>query len=136
VASGRRPTRRSCSTATASRTSSAGTSEISEDDTDTTEAPTRRDTIKYGGAIVGGGLLAGCSSQSDGGSTSTETSAEETSTPTETEDTSYSVEMAPMGRVSFEAVPESWVPYGGDYADMGVALGHGDGLTRVGNVSE
>jgi len=28
------------------------------DDTTMTEAPTRRDTIKYGGAVVDGGVLA------------------------------------------------------------------------------
>jgi iron complex transport system substrate-binding protein len=37
------------------------------------EAPTRRDYVKYGGAIVGGGLLAGCAGQSQSGSTQTET---------------------------------------------------------------
>ena len=35
------------------------------------ETPTRRDTIKYGGSAVGGGLLAGCSSQAGGESTPT-----------------------------------------------------------------
>ena len=34
------------------------------DDVTEHEVPTRRDTIKYGGAVVGGGLLAGCSSRS------------------------------------------------------------------------
>jgi iron complex transport system substrate-binding protein len=29
------------------------------------EAPTRRDYMKYGGAVVGGTLLAGCAGQSD-----------------------------------------------------------------------
>jgi len=29
------------------------------------KAPTHRDTIKYGSAVVTGGLLAGCAGQSD-----------------------------------------------------------------------
>jgi len=120
-----------------------------QDDT-THEAPTRRDTIKYGGAVITGGLLAGCAGgDSDSGSTPTEAESgtdtpietgggDETTAPeTETsEETSYSVTMEPMGRVSFDSVPKSWVPYGGDYADMGVALGQADGLTRVGNAGE
>jgi iron complex transport system substrate-binding protein len=40
--------------------------------------------------------------------------------------------MAPVGTVEFDAVPETWVPYTGDYADMGVALGQADGLAAIG----
>ena len=43
------------------------------DDSAVHEAPTRRDTIKYGGAVVGGGLLAGCTGDSDPATSSTET---------------------------------------------------------------
>lgn len=114
------------------------------------EAPTRRDAIKYGGAVITGGLLAGCASDSNSGTTpeatetdtpsdtdepeATDTNAgTETDTATETEDTSYTVEMAPMGEVTFESVPETWLPYSGDYADMAVALGQADGITGIGN---
>jgi len=96
---------------------------MSDDDTTTTEAPTRRDTIKYGGAVVGGGLLAGCAGQSDSQSTPTQTNAGEES---------YSVTMEPVGTVEFESVPESWAAYDGGYADMAVALGQADGLTGIG----
>ncbi|AHG01565.1 ferrichrome-binding protein (plasmid) [Halostagnicola larsenii XH-48] len=82
------------------------------------EEPTRRDAIKYGGAVVGGGLFAGCID--DPGSEST------------SGDISHSVTMEPVGTVDFESVPETWVPYTGDYADMGVALGQGDGLAAIG----
>ncbi|ELZ45126.1 ferrichrome-binding protein [Halorubrum coriense DSM 10284] len=93
--------------------------------------------MKYGGAVIGGGLLAGCAGQSDSGSNPPETASDGIATNTPApEDTSYSVEMAPMGRVSFDTIPKSWVPYGGDYADMGVALGQADGLTRIGNAGE
>jgi iron complex transport system substrate-binding protein len=107
------------------------------DDSSSHEAPTRRDYMKYGGAVIGGGLLAGCTGTSESGSTPTGTEEGGEMTDTEaSEDTSYSVTMEPMGRVSFDSVPESWVPYGGDYADMGVALGQADGLTRIGNSGE
>ena len=66
---------------------------MSDNDTNTTEAPTRRDTIKYGGAVVGGGLLAGCAGQSD-----SQTNAGEES---------YSVTMKPHGATTFSEVPES-----------------------------
>ena len=42
---------------------------MSDDDTNTTEAPTRREYVKYGDAVVAGGALAGCT----GGTESTRT---------------------------------------------------------------
>ncbi|MFT4891638.1 MAG: iron complex transport system substrate-binding protein [Halobacteriales archaeon] len=106
---------------------------------DTIEAPTRRDLVKYGGAVLGGSLFAGCAGLSGtGGSeptetetatpTETTTSAEQstqtkTNTTTTTEESSYTVSMAPVGDVSFESVPETWVANNGSWADMGVALG-------------
>jgi iron complex transport system substrate-binding protein len=126
---------------------------MTNEDTDNTvrhEAPTRRDAIKYGGAVIGGGLLAGCIGDSSPGSGSTP-EATETATPTDTDaatatptdtdaatetgtptDTSYSVEMAPVGEVTFESPPETWVAYDGGYADMAVALGRADGLAGIG----
>ena len=106
-------------------------------------APTRRDYLTYGGAVVGAGLLAGCTGSSDDGSTpdgnETEPAANETEGSDATdgsdessEDAGYSVEMAPVGEVEFDAVPETWESYFPGYADMGVALGQVDGLTAVG----
>jgi iron complex transport system substrate-binding protein len=86
----------------------------------TTTDPTRRDTIKYGGTLLAGGALAGCADDADTGDGET------------TEDGSYTVEMAPVGEVEFEEVPERWLPYTADYADMGVALGQADGLAGIG----
>ena len=98
------------------------------------EAPTRRDTIKDGAAVVGGGLLAGCigdsSDTADSGSTPERT---ENETESQTvEHSSYTVSMEPVGEVTFDEVPEIWFPFTGDYADMGVALGQADGLQAVG----
>jgi iron complex transport system substrate-binding protein len=107
------------------------------DDSSEHEAPTRRDYMKYGGAVIGGGLLAGCTGQSDPGSTPTETSTE-TATPTETveateaetstDDGPYTVEMFPVGEVEFDAVPESVTTYNGGWADMVVSLGQTEKL--------
>ncbi len=95
------------------------------------DGPTRRDTLKYSGAVIGGGLLAGCAGgDEEADAEPTDTTPTETGTPTE--DRSYSVEMAPVGEVTFESVPERWAPYSGDYADMAVALGQGDGITGIG----
>ena len=76
------------------------------------EAPTRRDYMRCGGAVIGGGLLAGCTGQSEPSSTSTKTRAGPESTRTDTstpEDESYSVTMAPVGEVTFESIPERWI---------------------------
>ncbi|MFW5964950.1 MAG: Fe3+-hydroxamate ABC transporter substrate-binding protein, partial [Natronomonas sp.] len=96
---------------------------MSDDETIRQVAPTRRDAIKYGSALVGSGLVAGC--VSDG---STGTPDDETPNT----DDGHSVTMEPMGTVEFDSVPEQWVPYTGDYADMGVALGQADGLEAIG----
>ncbi|MFU1783608.1 ABC transporter substrate-binding protein [Haloarcula japonica] len=101
---------------------------MTDGDKPTLEQPTRRDYIKGGGLIVGGSLLAGCS-----GNTATEsTTAENEETATATGTESYTVTMEPVGDVTFQTVPERWLPYGGTYADMGVALGQADGLTGIG----
>jgi len=105
------------------------------DDSSGQETPTRRDYMKYGGAVVGGSLLAGCAGQSDSGSTPNETSAgkESTATATDTEtttpeDESYSVTMSPMGTVEFDGVPESAVSFDDQWVDHLVALGQEDKL--------
>jgi len=86
---------------------------------------TRRDTIKYGGAAICSGLLAGCTGMTD---------SERETGPTGNSD--YSVSMAPNGEITLDTTPEKWVPYGGDYADMGVALGQADGMIGIGQTSE
>jgi iron complex transport system substrate-binding protein len=81
------------------------------------QRPTRRDVLR-GTAAGTGLLLAGCTTQA-----TEDTDAPGSDTGTPSEDTSYSVEMAPVGEVTFESVPETWVANNGSWADMGVALG-------------
>ena len=90
------------------------------DDGSVPQVPTRRDTIKYGGAVVGGGLLAGCT----GGETEPTNESESESTA-DTANSSYSVTIEPVGEVTFDAVPNTWVAENASWADMGVALGLG-----------
>lgn len=91
------------------------------DSDDTTDGPTRRETLKYGGALAAGAALAGCSelagqSDSDSGGASPD---------------SWTVRMEPRTEVTFESVPESVVVYRADYAGMLIALGHGDALVGM-----
>ena len=95
-------------------------------------APTRRDCLRYGGAIASGGLLAGCTGKSGSQPTRTRGNATSTSveTPTETETSetpstsaSYSVTIEPAGEESLDSVPKTWVAENASWADMGVALG-------------
>ncbi|MFC7021063.1 MULTISPECIES: hypothetical protein [Haloarcula] len=114
------------------------------DDPDGSDRATRRAYLQYGGALLASGLLAGCSGGNDGdggGSTASETpTATATPEPTESADAeatasggdSYAVEMAPAGRVEFDAPPETVTHYFLDYADMAVALGHGDTILSMG----
>jgi len=88
------------------------------DDSSQHEAPTRRATLKYGGAVAAGIGLAGCSGESGG-----------TGTTTGTE--SYSVTMEPMGTVEFDSVPETWMGDRGFSVDIGIALGQYDGLVAA-----
>lgn len=99
------------------------------------EAPTRRDALKYGAAVVGGGLLAGCAGDGDAASTSTPTeTATEASTERETdtpENDSYTVSIAPVDEVAFDAVPGNAFTVFPWYADMAFALGHGDSINSL-----
>ncbi|GAB3689085.1 ABC transporter substrate-binding protein [Salinarchaeum chitinilyticum] len=122
---------------------------MTEDDGVPVGAPTRREYVKIGGAAVGGVLLAGCLSGNDDGGTDDgqagdgETGDAEpngndsasdggTGDGDASESGPYSVSMEPVGTVEFDEVPETWFPYTGDYADMGVALGQADGLSAIG----
>ncbi|MFB6224676.1 MAG: ABC transporter substrate-binding protein [Haloarcula sp.] len=102
---------------------------MSDNDT-TPDGSTRREYMKYGGAVISGGLLAGCAGDDSPGGTPTDTADETTGTETTT-DTSYSATMAPAGTVEFESVPESVFTILTHHADMVLALGHGDKLNAM-----
>ena len=79
---------------------------------------------------MGAGALAGCTGRGDsGGGTNGPKGSGDTNATSGGNATaggggsSYSVSMAPMGKVTFESVPEAWVANNGSWADMGVALG-------------
>ena len=125
-------------------------------DNGTHEIPTRREYLRYGGVVAGGGLLAGCSSNSSG---SNETSDNESSsgtapgskstvaltnteratsangtTGTESGTTarrSYSVTMSPMGEVAFDSVPKKIYTGLPNTVDMAVAAGQADGIDAL-----
>ena len=102
----------------------------------------RRTFLKTGAGVLASALVAGCSGDAAGGdepatgtetATSTQTEMEtqtQTQTDVGTETTtsteagaSYSVEMVPVGEVTFDSAPETWVANNGSWADMGIALG-------------
>jgi iron complex transport system substrate-binding protein len=94
------------------------------------EVPTRRGFLTASGAVVGAGLVAGCTGSgredptetTDGTATSTDTSG----------DASYTVDTAPVGPVEFDEPPERVTHFFPDYGDMAVALGHGDSVLSMG----
>ncbi|WP_336361517.1 ABC transporter substrate-binding protein [Haladaptatus sp. ZSTT2] len=97
--------------------------------------PTRRRYLKGGGALIAGGLLAGCTGTNDAIGQRTETGGQTTEpqdgSTTESTEGPYTVSMSPMGNVTFDAVPESVFTVFSQYADMAVALGHGDAVNSV-----
>ena len=96
---------------------------MSDDDSETTEAPTRRDYVKYGGAVVAGGLLAGCTGEA-GETTNTPASTETATETTATEtDSSYTVRVDPLGEFTFDEVPEQYAANDLVAADIAHALG-------------
>jgi len=109
---------------------------MSEHDNNTTrqEAPTRRDYMKYGGAVVSGTLLAGCAGDSGSESTptSTDTDAPEDTGTAPEEDTSYEVCMEPNGCHTLDAVPEEFIVYHQGPVDMMISLGQAEGIAASG----
>ncbi|MFC6837979.1 ABC transporter substrate-binding protein [Halomarina ordinaria] len=109
---------------------------MSDNDTNTTEAPTRRDYIKYGGAVVGGGLLAGCTDRSESESTPTETAnatenSSDTGAESDGDDGSYTVELSPVGEVAFDGVPETAASLLHIWADTLASFGQGERVIAV-----
>lgn len=96
----------------------------------TAGTPTRRDCLR-GGAIVGAGLLAGCTGARGPGTEGGSNGGSANASTTDGSDGSYTVTMAPMGTVAFDRVPESYVTYKEAYAEFGVALGVGDRLAAT-----
>ncbi|WP_254762903.1 ABC transporter substrate-binding protein [Natrinema marinum] len=78
-----------------------------------------RRTFVTAGIAAGGAALAGCIG--DTGSENGNGSG----------DGSYTVSMAPMGEMEFDAVPEDAFVTFTQYADMAVALGHGDAVSTL-----
>ncbi|MDZ7849445.1 MAG: ABC transporter substrate-binding protein [Halodesulfurarchaeum sp.] len=93
----------------------------------------RRRFLQTGAATAITGVLAGCASPDEDSETGT--TADENGTTTESDSTAYSVSMPPVGEVTFDAVPQRAAVYCSGYADMLVALGHGDAIASVGQVS-
>ncbi|ELY98724.1 hypothetical protein C480_20884, partial [Natrialba aegyptia DSM 13077] len=90
----------------------------------TLEGPTRRDALKYGGTLVTGSVLAGCSNLigRDDDSQQSESGR------------SYEACIEPTGCLSFEEVPERYAVYNGGWADMAFALGQREGFLTAGNM--
>lgn len=91
--------------------------------------PTRREFVSYGGAVVGGGLLAGRTGSTGSGSdsrpTAEPTSAGTTEPAGETtaeSNTGYGA-CEPSRRLAFEEVPGACLVSDGTWADVAFALG-------------
>lgn len=94
------------------------------------EVPTRRETLKGGGAVIGGGLLTGCAGESgpSGGGANGSNSSGGENTTTGGSSNSREVTMEPSGTWTFTEVPERYTVYQEEWADIMASLGQFDGL--------
>lgn len=99
---------------------------------ESSDTATRRRFLKTAGSFTVVNALAGCSgggsetpteSEGDDGTTATPTNATTSESGDSGTKESYTVSMAPVGEVSFEQTPKTWLANNGSWADMGVALG-------------
>ncbi|XVH33715.1 ABC transporter substrate-binding protein (plasmid) [Haloferacaceae archaeon DSL9] len=107
---------------------------MSDERTIRREAPTRRDYMRYGGAVVAGGMLAGCTGGNNGSEATPDepdTEADETENQSP-QDESYEICMEPVDCIEFPDVPRTVAGYLPTYIDMSVALGHGDAVAGMG----
>ncbi|GGM60385.1 ABC-type Fe3+-hydroxamate transport system substrate-binding protein [Halarchaeum rubridurum] len=95
---------------------------------DRTPRRTRRAYLAGAGA-VGSALVAGCTGGS--GDDTDETTGTSTERSTTTTSDSYTASIAPVGEVEFDEVPENVFTMYPQYADMLVALGHGDAVNSL-----
>ena len=97
------------------------------------KAPTRRECLISGGAAISGSLLAGCtgSGGSEGATNNSNGTSGSSGNTATSGGSSYSVRMAPVGKVEFNSVPERLFVCFPQYADMAVALGHGGGVNAL-----
>jgi ABC-type Fe3+-hydroxamate transport system substrate-binding protein len=107
------------------------------------DTPTRRTYLKRTGALVGAGLVAGCSGDSDAttetGSRATDSetatteaaTAEQTESETSTAESNYATELAPVGSVTLDSPPENVFTHFPWFPDMASALGRGDTVNSL-----
>jgi len=101
------------------------------DKADDSNGLTRRDYLSGGSVLLGTSIVAGCSN--DGGeSPSTATSRDSgTDTSTPSDNGPYTASLSPVGEVEFDSVPENVFTMYNQYADMLVALNHGDAVNSM-----
>jgi iron complex transport system substrate-binding protein len=96
------------------------------------DVPTRREYMEYGGAVLAGGLIAGCTGDSStpeatettDESTAAEPAIEAKSTETRTpEQQSFDVTVEPYGTTTLDSVPTTYATSGGAWTDFGFAFG-------------
>lgn len=87
------------------------------------EKDTTRRRLLQGLAASAFGSIAGCTARSLGDRSGTPTGSNSQNNSTGTESSSYSVSIAPVGKLKFEEVPTKWLASSSTWADMGIALG-------------
>ena len=98
-------------------------------ETDVHRIPARREAVRGGGTVLGGGVLAGRAGGSAGSTRADTTDATTSSQSTAADSTPYEVTIEPAGSHTFEETPETCASIPGAWMD--VAMGFGIQPTAV-----
>jgi len=101
------------------------------DETDDIDSLTRRNYLAGGGLLLGTSIVAGCSSHGGERPSTATSGGEEAGTSTPSDGGSYVASLSPVGEVEFDSVPENVFTMYNQYADMLVALNHGDAVNSM-----
>jgi ABC-type Fe3+-hydroxamate transport system substrate-binding protein len=100
-------------------------------DTDETDALTRRGYLAGSTAVLSTSIVAGCSGGGGDPSGTATADVGNAGTSTPTDGSSYTASLSPVGEVEFDSVPENVFTMYNQYADMLVALGHGNAVNAM-----
>ncbi|SDX06035.1 ferrichrome-binding protein [Haloarcula vallismortis] len=101
------------------------------DKTADSDGLTRRNYLSGSGLVLGTAIVAGCSGNGAEPTSTATSNNNGTDRSTSSDSGSYTTSLSPVGKVKFDSVPENAFTMYNQYADMLVALNHGDAVNSM-----